>query len=313
MYRLILEHIVREVILEARSQSTTRKVRDAIIASDPTNIKPAQKANRIFAPKLSTEDIINKIKELYKTDVKAIEPKQTGSESSKFPTLEFDVDGDTVKIVHAKGVVAGAEGESKQEIGISGQLQTKGTPVTLKVVDARGKEHFYNNIDGFRKIIGNKKADFAFTSKGVDKVFIQHKSPAHQQMSGVTKFKREDYPELNSFIQKVADTVKDSLTGRLEKSISQPITDPKLRVLAVYGDQNNTADGVQIYCIGDLGLKEEGDVMQLTANEIYVYPEIPRGQNTPILGATYRGDRNQYGIPNVRFGIYPASYIKESE
>jgi hypothetical protein len=311
---LIVKQLVRETIEEARSQSATRKVRDVIVASDSSHIKPAQKSNRVFAPDLSTEDLINKIKTLYKTDVKVIEPKQVGSESSKFPTLEFNVDGNDIKIVHAKGIVAGAEGESKQETSISNQLQAKGKPITLEVVDTRGKKHLYNNIDGFRKIAGNKKADFAFTSKGVDKLFIQHKSPIHQQMSGITKFERADYPEIDSFINKVSKMVQSSPTGRLDKPVSQVITDPKLKTLAVYGDQNNIADSIQVYCIGDLGLQEKGeDKMQLTADKIYVYPEIPEGSNAPILGATYRKDRNQYGIPNVRFGIYPASYIKGSE
>lgn len=68
MYRLIIEHIVRRVILEARTQSLTRKVRDAIVASDTSHIKAAQKPNRVFAPDLSTEDLINKIEALYKVD-----------------------------------------------------------------------------------------------------------------------------------------------------------------------------------------------------------------------------------------------------
>lgn len=310
---LIVKQLVRETIEEARSQSATRKVRDAIVASDSSHIKAAQKPNRIFAPDLPTEDLINKIKTLYKVDVKIIEPDQAGSESSKFPTLEFKVDDKDIKIVHAKGIVAGAEGESKQETNIQQQIKDFGHSITLEVVDAEGKKHTFRNIDGFIKVTGNKKADFAFTVNQKPTIFLQHKSPAHQQMSGITKFNREEYTEIDTFIKSVAGAVKNSPTGRLNKPMSQEITDTNLKVVAVYGSQNGTADGVQLYCIGDLELKGEGAVKQLTANEIYVYPEIPAGSNTPILGATYRKDRNQYGIPNVRFGIYPASYIKASE
>jgi len=313
MYRLIIEHIVRKLVIEARSQSATRKVRDAIVASDSSRIKAAQTPNRLFAPETSTEDIIKKIKGLYKTDVKVIEPKQSGSQSSKFPTLEFNVDGNTIQIVHAKGIVAGAEGESKQETNIQKQIQDFGHSITLEVIDAQGKKHTFKDIDGFVKIAGNKKADFAFTVNQKPTVFVQHKSPVHQQMSGITKFNRADYPEIDTFIKDVAEAVKNSPTGRLDKPMSREITDPKLKAAAVYGSQNGTADGVQLYCIGDLGLEGEGAVKQLTANKIYVYPELPEGSDTPILGATYRKDRNQYGIPNVRFGIYPASYIKASE
>jgi len=313
MYRLIIKHIVRGVILEARSQSLTRKVRDAIVASDTSRIKAAQKPNRVFAPDLSTDDLINKIEALYKVDVKVLEPKQAGSDSSKFPTLEFNVEDTTVKIVHAKGIVAGAEGESKQETTIQQQIKDFGHSITLEIVDIQGKRHTFKDIDGFIKVTGNKKADFAFTTNQQPTVFLQHKSPIHQQMSGITKFNQEVYPEIDTFIKKVAEAVRSSPTGRLDKPMSQEITDPKLKVAAVYGIQDGTADGVQIYCIGDLGLEGEGATKQLTANKIYVYPELPEGLDTPILGATYRKDRNQYGIQNVRFGIYPTSYIKASE
>jgi len=313
MYRLIIKHIVRGVILEARSQTLTRKVRDVIVASDSSHIKPAQKPNRVFAPDLSTDDLINKIEALYKVDVKVLEPKQAGSDSSKFPTLEFNVEDTTVKIVHAKGIVAGAEGESKQETTIQQQIKDFGHSITLEIVDTQGKRHTFKDIDGFIKVTGNKKADFAFTTNQQPTVFLQHKSPIHQQMSGITKFNQEVYPEIDTFIKKVAEAVRSSPTGRLDKPMSQEITDPKLKVAAVYGIQDGTADGVQIYCIGDLGLEGEGATKQLTANKIYVYPELPEGLDTPILGATYRKDRNQYGIQNVRFGIYPTSYIKASE
>jgi len=313
MYRLIIKHIVRGVILEARSQTLTRKVRDAIVASDTSRIKAAQKPNRVFAPDQTTGDLINKIEALYKVDVKVLEPKQAGSDSSKFPTLEFNVEDTTVKIVHAKGIVAGAEGESKQETTIQQQIKDFGHSITLEIVDTQGKRHTFKDIDGFIKVTGNKKADFAFTTNQQPTVFLQHKSPIHQQMSGITKFNQEVYPEIDTFIKKVAEAVRSSPTGRLDKPMSQEITDPKLKVAAVYGIQDGTADGVQIYCIGDLGLEGEGATKQLTANKIYVYPELPEGLDTPILGATYRKDRNQYGIQNVRFGIYPTSYIKASE
>ena len=309
---LIIKQLVRETVEEARSQSLTRKVRDELVKSDPFHIKPAQKANRVFAPDLSTEDIVSKIQKLYKTDVKVIDPKQAGSESSKFPTLEFDIDGNTVKVVHAKGIVAGAEGESKQEANIQKQIQDFGRSITLQVVDAEGKKHTFENIDGFVKIGGNKKADFAFTVNQKPTVFIQHKSPIHQQMSGVTKFDRNEYQELDQFIKSVAGAVQGD---RIPKSMSKIVEDPKLKQLAVYGtlDGNFGPDAVQIYAIGDLGLEGEGATKQLTANKIYVYPEIPTGENAPTLGATFRRDRNQYGVPNTRFGIYPASYIKGSK
>jgi hypothetical protein len=312
---LIFKQFIRETIEEARSQSTTRKVRDAIVASDPSHIKPAQKTNRIYAPDLSTEDLIKKIKGLYNTEVKVIEPSKPGSDSSKFPTLEFKVDGTDIRIVHAKGIVAGAEGEIKQETTIQGKIRAVGKPVKIEAITTPGQTVSYKDIIDFKRVGGNKKADFVFERKDGTRVYVQYKSPTHQQMSGITKFDPSKYKELGSFIEEVKAAVSKSPNKRLDSPMFREISDDEigteLKKLAVYGVQNNTPEGVQLYCIGDLDLKSVSeDVMKLTASKIYAYPEIPIDLDRPVLGATFRADRNQYGVPNVRFGIYPASYFK---
>lgn len=307
--QLVLEQAIGNALNEAFTRSSTRNTRDAIVALNPEKIKPAAKVDRVYAPNVSSDEFKKMLEKEFKTDVDIIGPSQEGSKSSKFPTFKFKVNGKDESIVLAKGVIAGEEGEKKQEASIDAQIKQEGI-ITLEIIDAEGKKHHIENITGFLKITGNKKADFVFTSKGEEQIYVQHKSPAHQQMSGVTKFSREEYPELNEFIQKVAKAVKDSPKGRLEKPMFQPIESEELKKLAVYGIQNNTPDGVRIYAIGDLRLEGEGKVKKLVASKLYYYDEIPSGEDTPVLGATYRLDRNQYGIPNVRFGIYPASYFR---
>jgi hypothetical protein len=298
---IVVETILNRVLLEARSQSVTRKVRDAIVATDPSKIRPAQNTNRIFAPDLTPEELVKKIKGLYDTEVEVIDPKSTGSKSSQFPTFTFKANNDIISIVLAKGIVAGAKGENTQVTNILQQLD--GKSVTIKV----GTDT-YANIDGFRKIEGNTKADFAFTSGGQDKIFIQHKSPVHQQMAGVAKPPYSEYPEVKEFTEEVRQKVAKE--GRLTKAYVKPIKDVQLKTLAVYGtvDASFNKNAVQAYCVGDLKLQGDGDVLTLTATRSYVYPQIPTGGDTPTLVATYRADRNQAGIPNVRLGIYPESY-----
>ena len=306
MHRLIIEHIIRSLILEV--QSHTRKVRDEVVALDPSNIKPAPRINRIYAPGLSTGELIDMIKEKYNTDVESIPPKKEGSLSSKFPTLRFKAYGEDVSIIHAKGIIAGAEGEGRQASSINDQLQ--GQVVILKVGNIE------KEVDGFRKVLGNKKADFAFTYKGKDVIYIQHKSPIHQQMSGTVKFDRDKYPILNAFIEEVKKLVDNSPDQKLSTPVYTDIGSSddmnQFKVDAVYGDQDDSENGVQVYAVGNLKLVDDNGVKRLEADEIFVYPEIPTGPNTPVLGATYRSDRNQYGIPNVRFGVYPVSYLKNA-
>ncbi len=305
--QLVLEHAIDNALGEAFTRSSTRNVRDRIVALSPDKIEPAGKINRVYAPKVSPDDFKRMIEKEFGVGVEVIKPGQEGSKSSKFPTFKFKVGGKEESIVLAKGIIAGEEGEKRQEASIDGQIKQLGN-ITLEIIDSKGRKRQIKNVTGFQKITGNKKADFVFS--GDEDLYIQHKSPSHQQMSGITKFNRKDYSEIDSFIEEVSRAVKKSPTGRLEKPMFKSIEDEELKRLAVYGDQDGSPNGVQVYTVGDLGLEGEGDVKRLTASKIYYYGEIPTGEDAPVIGATYRSDRNQYGIPNVRFGIYPASYFK---
>lgn len=307
--QLIFEHAITKALNEAFTRSSTRNVRDKIVALDPDRIRAAGKTNRVYAPQVTPDEFKQMIEKEFNTEVDIIEPGKEGSKSSKFFTFKFNVNGKDESIVLAKGIIAGEEGERKQEASINDQIKQEGA-ITLEIIDAKGNKHRTDGITGFSKVSGNKKADFVFT--GGEKIYVQHKSPSHQQMSGTAKFSHKKYKELNDFIQKVSKSVKNSPDGRLQKPMFEPIKDLELKKLAVYGDQDGTPNGVQVYAIGDLRLEGEGKVKRLVASKIYFYDEIPGGEESPVLGATYRRDRNQYGIPNVRFGIYPASYFKGS-
>jgi hypothetical protein len=308
MYRLIIEHIIRKLVLEARSQSTTRKVRDAIVKASHGELRPASTPNRIFS-NISPE----KFKD-YLKDYGSVEVIPAGKgDSSKFPTFIFDdEEGNPVRIVLATGKIAGAEEEEKQKTNISRELEGK------KIVLHVGNKA-YNDIDGFKKIEGNKKADFAFTSDGESVIFIQYKSPTHQQMSGIKKFMNADgtssYEEINDLITQTRAKVgaDEHLVGK----VSVPIDNERLERLAVYGtdekDPTFSENVVEVYAIDDLKLIKLGEnEYKLTAPTLYTYPKIPTGPNKPTLVATYRKGRNQAGIKNVRLGIYPASYAGKS-
>ena len=99
---------------------------------------------------------------------------------------------------------------------------------------------------------------------------------------------------------------------KLQKSVFEPITDNNFKVEAVYGSQDNSPNGVQVYAVGDLKLEGKGKVKTLNASRIYYYPQVPTGLDEPVLGAKYSADRNQYGISNVRFGVYPRGYFTKS-
>lgn len=298
-------------ILEARSQSAIRKVRDAIVATDTQKMKAAPKVDRVYAPTVSSEEFKSIIKDLYGTDATEIPAKAEGSKSSQFPTFVFKVDGSDIGIVLAKGVIRGAEGESKEVGSIQEKLRSIGGEEGVSIAVA-GK--LYKGIKTIERVSGNKKADFVLSGTG-GSIFVQHKSPTHQQMAGIAKPPYSNHPEVKTFVEDVRQLV--ARDGRLIKPYAKAIQSDELKQLATYGTVDGKFDSntVQLYCVGELDLipgDTEGVYKLVGKTETYEYPTIPDGVNEPMLGATYRKGRNQSGIPDVRLGIYPKNYLRVS-
>ena len=200
-----------------------------------------------------------------------------------------------------KGHQRGAEIEAKQETAMKEKLDGKVTDIIIK-----GKS--FPKIDGFKYITGFKKADFVFTSSQKDNVYVQHKDPKHQQLSGVVRGALAGNPIVEKFVSSVYDEV--ATNGRLKKRMIEPITDANLQLLAMYGtagaEPTFSENAVQVYCIGDMKLVGDG-LMELEASKIYLYPEMPDGEEI-VLAATYRGGRNHKStkgiIPDTRIGVY---------
>lgn len=305
--------ILKEVILEARSKTLTRIVRDELLAKD-SRLKPSPKSNRVYAPSgnVSEEDFKAIINSLYpKIGIEVIPAKDfnNGAESSQFPTFRFKVDNQDVSIVLAKGEQRGSKIESEEVASVQQQLDTlgEGEGVTITIA---GKT--YEGINKIEKVGGNKKADFQLSNtQGTPVIYIQHKSPKAQQMAGIARPPYSEFSEVKSFVEDVRNSVNEK--GEINKPIFKAITDESLKRLAVYGtlDGNFSVDAVQVYCVGNIELVKSGNNVYTIegSTDTFEYPEVPTGNSEPILGATYRLGRNQSGIKNVRMGIYPKSFF----
>lgn len=306
--------ILLKELLEA-PLSTERKVRDAVIAASNGALRSSPKKDRVYAKDVTGDEFIKIIKTTYPNagDVTVIPKNESGSKSSMFDTFAFDADGAKVSLVLAKGVVAGEAGEIAEVAAVQKVLDEVG-PITIEVAGTQ-----YPGITKIERVAGNKKADFVMSSdKGRD-IFIQHKSPTHQQMAGIRNLAKDGRfkKEIGDFVELVRKEA-ESKGGRLEGRVSAPITDDDLKLVAAYGtdDAEFSDNAVQIYCIGNISLVKSGDAYKLKGSKgTYEYPTIPTGGDEPMLGATYRKGRKQQGIADVRFGIYPKSYlgIKEAD
>ena len=216
-----------------------------------------------------------------------------------------------------KGYQRGTEIESSEIINVQKQIDDNNTGEGISIEGVAG------NVFGIEKVGGAQKADFKLVDKeGNSLAYIQHKSPKHQQMSGIGREPYSSFPEVQAFTRKVYKTVISSKDKRLGAPEWSVIEDDKLKTLAIYGNPDQGTKGVQFYIIGNIELKSLGDGrFKLTSTDGHVFADgqIPEGNEAPTLVATYRAGRNQrvpgtkLVIPDTRIGIYPASYIKASE
>lgn len=207
-----------------------------------------------------------------------------------------------------KGFQRGAGIEAKQEAAMKEKLEGKKTDIIIK-------GETFPMIDGFKYVTGFKKADFVFTSTEESDIFVQHKDPKHQQLSGIVRGAIAGSEFVKQFVSDVYDEV--AANGRLKKRIIRTISEPELQLLAMYGTADGTfsENAVQVYCIGDMKLIGDGP-MELKADKIYLYPEIPENEEI-VLAATYRGGRNHKSpkgiIPDTRIGVYFKSSLGNLE
>ena len=211
------------------------------------------------------------------------------------------------KVVLAKGKIAGADIEDTEILEFQKQIDSYNKDG--KGISIRVGEKIYGGITTITKVGLNRKSDFYLSSKTTPLIFLQHKGPQHQQMSGIAKSPFSEHPEVISFVEEVREKVREE--GRLRGIYSKEIIDSKLKMLAAYGTTSSefNVNAVHLYCVGSLELVSVGDnLFEISADRIYTYPQIPDKEDKPMLGATFRTDRNQSGIPQTRLGIYPANY-----
>lgn len=340
MYRLIFEHIIRTLLEEEFTSLNVRSFRgrenrlkvflNALKAGTPIPLTSGESAviKQIEILKKGAKEPLPAFTD-FKSEEGIEELKDALRDLNSGDKLYLTDAGDRKHSITAfaktaelggkgKGFQRGTEGESLEVSNLQKEIDTKGggEGVTIQVGDET-----YPSIVKVEKVPGFKKADFRLIdSKGNAVIFIQHKSPQHQQMSGVGREPVKSFPEVEKFTREVYDLVQKSPNKRLEKPYAKPIQSEELKTYAIYGVIDSKGNGVQLYSIGTLSLKSVGENKYeiVSTGGTYTYPQPLPAEDTPTLVATYRGGRNQkvigtkQTIPDTRIGIYPASYVKVS-
>ncbi len=252
--------------------------------------------------------------ELFKnSDVEAI--KQLGG--SRVNTFPFFIDNSKnplpinglVKSVPfgGRGKGTGTEKENIALAGINQELNTSG-PINVHVAGDT-----YKGITKATTVVGVPKADFTLDTENGPVIFLSHKdgtTPKHfQQYGGFKGF--EEHKEIIAFVE----SVRTATNGALERkqSFKRALLSEEIKRKAVYGlgfgDKEFHKDNCQAILQGPVKFEEQesGDYT-IICNHQVSNPDIPSGLYEPMLYVTFRSDRNNMGIKNARFGIYPADY-----
>lgn len=348
MYRLILEHIIRRILQEEEFTNLgIGSFRGKSHEDRTSKFVDRIKAGNTIPLRQGKSTTVTKVQVITKTDKekdKDLKPEERGT----FYQANNSDDMDTLKSVlpklgagdqlylygpegkysittvtktpelggKGKGYQRGSEIEATEISNIQKQIDSNNTGNGISIKGVEG------NVFGIRKVQGVQKADFEFTGEdGNALAYIQHKSPKHQQMSGIAREPYSSFPEVQSFAQEVYDLVNKSSEKRLTKPYSKAVENEDLKKLAIYGNPNEGPKGVQFYAVGTMELSPSGNstfILTSKDGRVYTNGEIPEGNEAPTLVATYRAGRNQkvpntkLVIPDTRIGIYPANYVSKS-
>lgn len=238
-------------------------------------------------------------------------------------TLKGEVDGEETAISTSnlkktsryggKGAGSGTKIEdvALSDLSLAIQKANEGNPIDLRVGGT-----VYKNISGAKTVPGFPKADFTLENEdGESVVFLSHKAGStakqFQQYGGISDF--SDHPEVKEFIAAVKDELEDPEQMVPGSGFKKAIESKDLILKAVYGNDFQPGrdfgiNNVQALVQGPVKVEKSGDTYFLDSNHTVLNPAIPDAGYYPTLYATFRKNRNQFGIRDIRFGIYPAAF-----
>jgi len=205
----------------------------------------------------------------------------------------------------------GGEGKGSRLVKESMYLEMLNTTIiNLQIpIDIEYNGMVYTNIIGAQKVkVSSAKADYALINTNDEEVFwISHKDKeGFQQWSGVTDFK--DHPEVSRFIMDVrnnGEILPKTNYGRL-------ISDDNLKCKAIFGKdygQNMGINNVHMIALGEVKFTNIiNNKYTIEAEKHWSNgpdPLVQFGDYYPILLCTYRSERNDLGVKNCRFSMYP--------
>jgi len=207
-----------------------------------------------------------------------------------------------------RGAGSGTAAEDVALLDISRQIKELGS---VNVVLEPGG-FVYKGISEATTFKGTPKADFSLDAGNQELIFISHKDGTSakdfQQYGGFKGL--TSYPEVQQFIKDVRKISGGEIKSG--QAFKRKIVDNEIALKAVYGlDFGSSKFGLnncQVVLQGGITLKAlDNGTYLLGAHHKVLSPQMPTEEYTPYLYVR-KGDRNNAGIKNARFGVFPINY-----
>lgn len=159
---------------------------------------------------------------------------------------------------------------------------------------------------------GTPKSDFHLVDlDGNETVWISHKDGKtekdFQQWGGLSQSAEPAifaHKETQKFIKDLQGLYPRGMPAAT--TVARRIKDPKLKMMAVYGNEYGKAFSRQnttLMLQGTVTLKKSGSTYKIEGYHTHVNGDVMEGGYEPVFMAIYKGDRDQFGIKGARVVI----------
>lgn len=167
------------------------------------------------------------------------------------------------------------------------------------------------NIVSMESTPGTPKADFHIQDlDGNEVAWISHKAGKSakdfQQYGGITHPVIQQSEGVQRFIKDIHELRPDGLERK--ESFWREVIDEKVIHQSIWGidfGKDRGRNNVDEFHQGHMKLKKSGKSYKIVSTHYATNGEEPKGEYDAYYVARYQGTRGQFGIPNVRLGVFP--------
>ena len=210
-----------------------------------------------------------------------------------------------------RGVGAGTAAEDMHLAAFQNEMAKVMKKDKVHTLDLVVGKRRLKNVVSMESTPGTPKADFHIRDlDGNEVAWISHKAGKSakdfQQYGGITHPVIQQSEGVQRFIKDIMALRPEGLQRK--ESFWREVIDKKVIHQSIWGvdfGSDRGRNNVDEFHQGKMKLKKSGKSYKIVSNHSANNGEEPKGEYDAYYVARYQGTRGQFGIPNVRLGVFP--------